>query len=92
LIDEVLMLPGGGLQLSAGKEWLRCVCAVAKLRLNCLKGEKLMYDKLAGLFKEWLEVFEAIQAKTEKAAVVEARVAARPAKGPPGLVVKLGLH
>jgi hypothetical protein len=59
-----------------------------------------MDEKLAGLFKEWLEAFEAIQAKTEKPvtaaheklAVVEARIAATPAEGPLGLAVKLGLH
>ena len=59
-----------------------------------------MDEKLAVLFKEWLEAFEAIQAKTEKAvtaaheklAAVEVRIAATPAEGLPGLAVKLGLH
>ena len=41
-----------------------------------------MDEKLAGLFKEWLEAFEAIQA----------RIAATPAEVPLGLAVKLGLH
>ena len=60
-----------------------------------------MDEKLAVLFKEWLEAFEAIQAaKSEKAvtaahkklAAVEARIAATPAEGLPGVGVKLGLH
>lgn len=60
-----------------------------------------MDEKLSALFKEWLEAFEAIQvAKSEKAvnaaheklAAVEARIAATPAEGLPGLAVKLGLH
>ena len=60
-----------------------------------------MDEKLAHLFKEWLEAFEAIQAaKSERAvtaahtklAAIEARIAATPAEGLRGLVVKLGLH
>ena len=44
-----------------------------------------MDEKLAGLFKEWLEAFEAIQARRIK-------LAATPAEVPLGLAVKLGLH
>ena len=60
-----------------------------------------MDEKLSALFKEWLEAFEAVQvAKSERAvnmaheklAAVEARIAATPAEGLPGLAVKLGLH
>jgi hypothetical protein len=63
--------------------------------------EKLTDEKLVELFKQWLTAFEAVQAATseEKAvaqrellADVESRIAATPAEGLRGLVVKLGLH
>jgi hypothetical protein len=56
---------------------------------------------LADLFRQWLAAFEAAEAATceEDAAAardvladMEARIAATPAEGLPGLVVKLGLH
>ena len=63
--------------------------------------EKLADEKLVELFKQWLTAFEAVEAATseEKAvaqrevlADVESRIAATPAEGLRGLVVKLGLH
>jgi hypothetical protein len=63
--------------------------------------EKLADETLVELFKQWLVAFEAMQAATreEKAvarrevlADVESCIAATPAEGLRGLVVKLGLH
>jgi hypothetical protein len=63
-----------------------------------------MDEKLPKLFKQWLAAFEAVEAGTceEEAAAarevrevladVESRIAATPAEGLRGLVVKLGLH
>jgi hypothetical protein len=60
-----------------------------------------MDEKLAELFKQWLAAFEAEEAATceeegvaarEVLADVESRIAATPAEGLRGLVVKLGLH
>ncbi len=59
-----------------------------------------MDEKLANLFKQWLSAFEAVEATTceedavairEVLADVESRIAATPAEGLRGLVVKLGL-
>jgi hypothetical protein len=63
--------------------------------------EKLEDEKLVKLFKQWLAAFEVVQAATceedvvaqrEVLADVELRIAATPAEGLRGLVVKLGLH
>jgi hypothetical protein len=63
--------------------------------------EKLADEKLVKMFKQWLAAFEAMQAATceeeavaqrEVLADVEAHIAATPAEGLRGLVVKLGLH
>jgi len=63
--------------------------------------EKPADENLVELFKQWLSAFEAVQAATcedeavaqrELLADVEARIAATPAEGLRGLVVKLGLH
>jgi hypothetical protein len=61
--------------------------------------EKAADENLVKLFQQWLTAFEAWQACEEKAAAqrevladVEARIAATPAEGLRGLVVKLGLH
>jgi hypothetical protein len=63
--------------------------------------EKLADEQLAKLFKQWLAAFEAVEAATceedavaarEVLADVESRIAATPAEGLRGLVVKLGLH
>jgi anti-sigma-K factor RskA len=59
-----------------------------------------MDEELAKLFKQWLAAFEAMEAAIEEEAVairevladVESRIAATPAEGLRGLVVKLGLH
>jgi hypothetical protein len=59
-----------------------------------------MDEELAKLFKQWLAAFEAMEAANEEEAVaireeladVESRIAATPAEGLRGLVVKLGLH
>jgi hypothetical protein len=60
-----------------------------------------MDEKLAELFKQWLAAFEAVEAATceeeavaprEVLADVESLIAATPAEGLRGLVVKLGLH
>jgi hypothetical protein len=64
------------------------------------KGE-VMDEKLVGLFMQWLKAFEAVQAATSEDDVVaahkvltqvESQIAATPAEGLRGLVVKLGLH
>jgi hypothetical protein len=63
-------------------------------------GEKLADEQLAKLFKQWLAAFEVEVTSCEEDAVatrevlvdVEARIAATPAEGLRGLVVKLGLH
>jgi hypothetical protein len=58
-------------------------------------------DKLVALFEQWLAAFEAVEATTceeeavaarEVLADVESCIAATPAEGLHGLVVKLGLH
>ena len=63
--------------------------------------EKAADETLVELFQQWLTAFEAVQAATceeeavaqrEVLADVEARIAATPAEGLRGLVVKLGLH
>lgn len=60
-----------------------------------------MDEKISDLFQQWLSAFEAMQvASNEEAAAkahsaitdIEARLAATPAEGIDGLVVKLGLH
>jgi hypothetical protein len=63
--------------------------------------EKLADEKLTKLFKQWLAAFEAVEAATYEAEAAAAReelgdveslIAATPAEGLRGLVVKLGLH
>jgi hypothetical protein len=63
--------------------------------------EKLEDEMIVKLFRRWLAAFEAVEAATcEEEAIaqrevltdVEARIAATPAEGLRGLVVKLGLH
>ena len=63
--------------------------------------EKAADENLVQLFQQWLTAFEAVQAATcEEEAVaqrgvlvdVKPRIAATPAEGLRGLVVKLGLH
>ena len=60
-----------------------------------------MDEKLIELFMKWLEAFESVQAATKEKDLVaahkalsevESRIAATPAEGLRGLVVKLGLH
>ena len=53
-----------------------------------------MDKKLVDLFMQWLKAFEGIQdAKSDKVLTdIETRIAATPAEGLRGLVVKLGLH
>jgi hypothetical protein len=60
-----------------------------------------MDEKLSDLFIQWLKAFEAVQNATSEDDVVaahkdltevEARIAATPAEGLRGLVMKLGLH
>ena len=63
--------------------------------------EKLEDEKLVKLFSQWLAAFEAVAAEKregeavaqrEALAAIEASIAATPAAGMRGLVVKLGLH
>ena len=70
-------------------------------RFGLLGGMLDLDEKLAKLFKQWLAAFEAAEAGTcEEEAVaarevltdIESRIAATPAEGLHGLVVKLGLH
>jgi hypothetical protein len=70
-------------------------------RFGLLGGMSDLDEKLAKLFKQWLAAFEAVEAATceeeavpagEELADVESRIAATPAEGLHGLVVKLGLH
>ena len=66
-------------------------------RFGLLGGMSDLDEKLAKLFKQWLAAFEAVEAGTceeeaEVLADVESRIAATPAEGLHGLVVKLGLH
>ena len=70
-------------------------------RFGLLAGTLDVDEELAKLFEQWLAAFEAMQAATcEEEAVdqrevlsdVESRIAATPAEGLRGLVVKLGLH
>jgi len=55
-------------------------------------------EKLVGLFSQWLKAFEVMGASGDVAeahkalADLETRIAATPAEGLRGLVVKLGLH
>jgi hypothetical protein len=60
-----------------------------------------MDEKLVELFMKWLKAFESVQAATKEKDLVaahkalsevESRIAATPAEGLRGLVVKLGLH
>jgi hypothetical protein len=59
-----------------------------------------MDEKICNLFQEWLSAFDAVQVSSGETAVkayitlseVEAQLAATPADGILGLVVKLGLH
>ena len=60
-----------------------------------------MDEKLVELFMKWLKAFENVQAATKEKDLVaahkalcqvESRIAATPAEGLRGLVVKLGLH
>jgi hypothetical protein len=60
-----------------------------------------MDERLVELFVKWLKAFEAVQAATKEKDVnaalvalsdVESQIAATPADGLRGLVVKLGLH
>ena len=59
-----------------------------------------MDEKLVELFMKWLKAFESVQAATRKRtssqreglSEVESQIAATPAEGLRGLVVKLGLH
>jgi hypothetical protein len=60
-----------------------------------------MDEKLVELFMKWLKAFEAVQAATKEKDIVaahralsevESQIAATPAEGLRGLVVKLGLH
>ena len=66
-------------------------------RFGLLGGMSDLDEELAKLFKQWLAAFEAVEAGTceeeaEVLADVESRIAATPAEGLRGLVVKLGLH
>ena len=70
-------------------------------RFGLLTGMLDLDEELGKLFKHWLVAFEAVEAKTceeeavaarEVLAHVESRIAATPAEGLRGLVVKLGLH
>ena len=65
-----------------------------------LKGE-VMDEKLVELFMRWLKAFEEVHAAAKEKDVVaahralseiEAKIAAPPADGLRGLVIKLGLH
>ena len=69
-------------------------------RGDSLKGED-MDEKLVELFMKWLKAFESMQAATKEKDLVAAhkaisqlksQIAATPAEGLRGLVVKLGLH
>jgi hypothetical protein len=60
-----------------------------------------MDEKLVELFMKWLKAFEAVQSATKEKDVeaaggalseIETQIAATPAEGLRGLVVKLGLH
>jgi hypothetical protein len=60
-----------------------------------------MDDKLVELFMKWLKAFESVQAAPKEKNLVaahkafsqvESQIAATPAEGLRGLVVKLGLH
>jgi hypothetical protein len=60
-----------------------------------------MDERLVELFMKWLKAFEAVQEATKEKDVeatgralsdIEAQIAATPADGLRGLVVKLGLH
>ena len=60
-----------------------------------------MDEKLVELFMKWLKAFESVQAATKEKDLVaahkalsqlETQIAATPAEGLRGLVVKLGLH
>jgi hypothetical protein len=70
-------------------------------RFGLLGGMLDLDEKIAKLFKQWLAAFEAAEAGTgeeeavaarEVLADIESRIAATPAEGLRGLVVKLGLH
>jgi hypothetical protein len=59
-----------------------------------------MDEKLVELFMKWLKAFEAVQSATKEEDVevagalseIETQIAATPANGLRGVVVKLGLH
>src|SRR6516164_1846784 len=52
-------------------------------------------ERILGLFREWLSIFEALQADesiSSELTHIENRLAATPANGLQGLAVKLALH
>jgi hypothetical protein len=59
-----------------------------------------MDERISSLFQEWLSVFEAVQIASTDEAIwradtlreIESRIAATPADGLQGLVMKLALH
>ena len=88
--------------LDAVHEGARLTIYVGSASGGVLNGKgEVMDEKLVELFMKWLKAFEAVQAATKEKDIiaahkllseVEAEIAATPAEGLRGLVVKLGLH
>jgi hypothetical protein len=76
----------------------QCLSATSKSSDRTTAKGAAMDEKLVDLFRQWLKAFEVAQGtmsdvNTHKAvAELEMRIAATPAEGLRGLVVKLGLH